>query len=71
LYVDAYVGQQALALRAVERWTFNRLRAITEQHPVSRVELLPLRVPAKVIVRFENQNARIGASLLAEEMGRR
>jgi len=32
------------------------------------VELLPLRVPAKVIVRFENQNARIGASLLAEEM---
>jgi len=50
---------------------FHRLRAITEQHPVSRVELLPLRVPAKVIVRFENQNARIGASLLAEEMGRR
>ncbi len=71
LHVNAHVGQQTLGLGAVKRGAFNRLGAVTEQQPVSRVELFPSGVPAEVVVRFENQDARIGAGLLAEEVRRR
>src|SRR5271156_5971633 len=55
LHIDAQVGQQTLGLDAVERWAFNRLRAVTEQRSVSGVELFPRGVPAEIVVRFKNQ----------------
>src|ERR1019366_6562103 len=70
LHVNAHVGQQTLGLGAVERGAFNRLGTVTEQQPVARVELFLRGVPAEVVVRFENQDARICAGLLAEEVSR-
>ena len=68
--VDAQLAKQARRDLAVPPGGLDRLRpAVTQEHPVSRSELVALRMAAEVVVVLENQDARLGPRGLAPEPG--
>ncbi len=69
LGLDSHVVEQTFGDCAVRRGTFNRLRpAVAQQQPFADAEFVAPRVSAEIVMIFENENAGIGAGLLAEEV---
>src|SRR5215471_17168942 len=67
--VDAQRCEEPAGLRAVRCRRRDRVRtAVAEQEPSADAELIACGVPAEVVVVVEEQDARIVASLLAEEV---